>query len=173
MADRESNTPLGPTSPDLGWSLSVILRKWHERVEQALADVPHGTRGYEILTVISQNEPPTQSGLAKHLNIDKTVMPYVLDSLESAGLLERRIDPQDRRARRITITPRGESVLSELHTAVREAEQSALDSVPAKVRVAFIDQAEHLALAINAAPPTDACSDSIDGLAVAQGAESA
>ena len=166
MTPPELNTQPGSTAPDLGWSLSVILRRWHERVEIALSDLPHGTRGFEILSVISQDEPPTQTELAKHLNIDKTVMPYVLDSLESSGLLERRIDPQDRRAKRIVITAHGTSVLGELQTAVKEAEEAALGSVAPEIRAAFIDQAEHLALAINAAPPVDACSDSIEGLAV-------
>jgi DNA-binding MarR family transcriptional regulator len=166
MTGPDPDTPAGVTAPDLGWSLSVILRKWHEGVELALEQLPHGTRGFEILSVISQGEPPTQTDLAKHLNIDKTVMPYVLDSLESAGLLERRVDAKDRRAKRIVITPGGTSVLRELQTAVREAEQTALGSVAPEVREAFIDQAERLALAINAAPPMNACSDAIDGLAV-------
>lgn len=166
MTEPEPDAPVGVTAPDLGWSLSVILRKWHERVELALEALPHGTRGFEILSVIGQGEPPTQTGLAKYLNIDKTVLPYVLDSLESAGLLERRVDPKDRRAKRVVITPRGASVLRELQTAVHEAEQAALGSVDPDVREAFIHQAERLALAINGAPPTDACSDTIDGLAV-------
>lgn len=94
MTEPEPDAPVGVTAPDLGWSLSVILRKWHERVELALEALPHGTRGFEILSVIGQGEPPTQTGLAKYLNIDKTVLPYVLDSLESAGLLERRVTPR-------------------------------------------------------------------------------
>jgi len=167
MTAHAADPGLSPVAPDLGWSLSVILRRWHERVELALAGLPNGTRGYQILTVISQGEPPTQTALAKHLNIDKTVMPYIIDSLESAGLLERHVDAKDRRAKRIVITRHGDSVLAEYQSAVRDAEQEALGDVPPAVRSAFIGQAESLALSINAGPPpADACSDSIDGLAV-------
>jgi len=167
MTAHAADPGSSPVAPDLGWSLSVILRRWHERVELALAGLPNGTRGYQILTVISQGEPPTQTALAKHLNIDKTVMPYIIDSLESAGLLERHVDAKDRRAKRIVITRHGDSVLAEYQSAVRDAEQEALGDVPPAVRSAFIGQAESLALSINAGPPpADACSDSIDGLAV-------
>ncbi|NYF09045.1 DNA-binding MarR family transcriptional regulator [Leifsonia sp. AK011] len=167
MAAHDGNPEAGPVAPDLGWSLSVILRRWHELVESALTGLPNGTRGYQILSVISQGDPPTQSALAKHLTIDKTVMPYIIDSLETAGLLERHVDAQDRRAKRIVITPRGAAALAEYQSAVRDAEQQALGDVPPAIRAAFIDQAESLALSINAGPPpADACSDSIDGLTV-------
>jgi MarR family transcriptional regulator for hemolysin len=167
MTANDADPGSTPAAPDLGWSLSVILRRWHERVELALAGLPNGTRGFQILSVINQGDPPTQSALANHLNIDKTVMPYIIDSLETAGLLERHVDAKDRRAKRIVITPRGASVFAEYQSAVRNAEQEALGDVPPAVRTAFIGQAESLALSINAAPPpADACSDSIDGLTV-------
>ncbi len=34
-------------------------------------------------------------------------MTYLLDDLEAAGLIERRPDPSDRRARRLAATPHG------------------------------------------------------------------
>jgi len=143
----------------------VILRTWHEQVEQAVADVPHGIRGYQILSVVGHNNPPTQSGLAKHLQIDKTVMPYVVDALEKADLVERRTDPKDRRVRRIVITEHGRKVLSALEAKVRAAEDAVFAGVPPLTRQTFVDHAAHLAVTIHGAKPNlDPCIAVLDAL---------
>jgi DNA-binding MarR family transcriptional regulator len=171
-AGRSAPTTGVPGS-DLGWYLGVILRGWHEKVEQAVAGVPHGTRGYQILSIAGHNPPPTQSGLARHLQIDKTVMPYVIDALEDARLVERRTDAKDRRVRRIVITPHGEKTLAELEAKVRAAEDALFAGVPARVRQAFVDHAAQLAVSIHSAHPhldpciavRDALGDSEQGAA--------
>ncbi|MBO0926767.1 winged helix-turn-helix transcriptional regulator [Cellulomonas sp. zg-ZUI199] len=143
---------------DLGWCLGVILRRWTELVEEAVAGVPHGTRGYQILSVVGHHEPPTQSGLAKHLRIDKTVMPYVIDALEQAGLVERRMDPTDRRVRRIALTPHGRATLADLEGKVRAAEDAVFDGVPDDARREFTQRAGELAATVHGAQPAlDPC----------------
>ncbi|WBB53816.1 MarR family transcriptional regulator [Verrucosispora sp. WMMD573] len=166
-ADAVRNSPtVGIPGSDLGWHLGVILRSWHERVEQAVEGVPHGTRGYQILSVVGHNDPPTQSGLAKHLQIDKTVMPYVIDALEGAGLVERRTDPADRRVRRIAITPSGAAKLTELEAKVRAAEDAVFGNVPAPLRRMFVDNAAQLATSLhNDQPALDPCLAVMDALA--------
>jgi DNA-binding MarR family transcriptional regulator len=156
---------IGVPGSDLGWMLGVILRRWHEQVEGAVEGVPHGTRGYQILSMIGHNEPPTQSGLARHLNIDKTVMPYIIDSLEQGGLLVRRVDSNDRRVKRIVITPEGAALLSELEAKVRQAEDEVFGDVSPALRDHFVDSAERLALSIHTAQPgTDACAAVLEAL---------
>jgi len=53
-------------------------------------------------------------------------MTYLLDSLAEAGLVERRPDPADRRARRIVATARGRALLDGLGERLREAEDQVL-----------------------------------------------
>jgi DNA-binding MarR family transcriptional regulator len=64
--------------------------------------------------------------LTSHLGVDRTVMTYLLDDLEGAGLIERRPDPADRRARRIVATTRGRGLLDDLDRRLRAAEQLVL-----------------------------------------------
>lgn len=143
---------------DLGWILGVILRSWHERVGEAVADVPHGLRGFQILSVVGHNDPPTQIGLARHLGIDKTVMPYVIDALVDAGLIERRVDLSDRRVRRIAITETGRAALERLEREVHAAEDAVFEGVDPSVRQAFLRQAGSLAVSIHQAQPNlDPC----------------
>ncbi len=51
-----------------------------------------------------------QHGLAHSLGIEQSSLVRLLDQLAGAGLLERREDPSDRRARLLHLTSRGEAV---------------------------------------------------------------
>ena len=74
-------------------------------------------RGYQVLASAAQSTVGSQLALAQHLGIDRTVMTYLLDDLEAAGLIERRPDPADRRARRIVATRQGVDLLVTLDAA--------------------------------------------------------
>ncbi|MGW3786648.1 MarR family winged helix-turn-helix transcriptional regulator [Micromonospora chokoriensis] len=141
-----------------GWSLGVVLRRWHEYVEEMLNDLPHGSRGYHILAVVVHEDVPTQAALATRLAIDRSVLTYVIDDLEDAGLIERKLDPQDRRARRVVATDRGRAALAEAEQRVAHAEDHVLGGLPEDQRDAFRDFAARAAEAIHAAAPaTDPC----------------
>ncbi|MBN0041808.1 winged helix-turn-helix transcriptional regulator [Cellulosimicrobium cellulans] len=111
---------------DLGWHLGVLLRAYRATVEQALDDVPHGARGYQVLVTVAQGDHPTQLALAEHHGIDRTVMTYLVDDLVAAGLVERRQNPADRRARRVVATSEGRRRLAAWATAVHDAEEELL-----------------------------------------------
>src|ERR1700733_12114543 len=80
-------------SDDLGWALGVVFRGYVKATHEALADLPGGPRGYQVLAAAAGDEHGSQLALAQHLGVDRTVMTYLLDDLESAGLIERRPDP--------------------------------------------------------------------------------
>lgn len=144
--------------PDLGWSLAVLLRRWHEHVEQALADLPHGGRGFHVLTTVATGEPPTQAALAERLLIDRSVMTYLLDDLEAADLVRRRIDAKDRRVRRVCPTDHGLSVLRRAEELVAHVEERMLGGLPRTQRELFRSCAATAADAIRlSAPETDPC----------------
>jgi DNA-binding MarR family transcriptional regulator len=140
---------------DLGWTLGAVMRTYLRATGSALADVPGGPRGYQVLTACVREEPPTQLVLARRLGLDRTVMTHLLDDLEAAGLVERRPDPVDRRARRIVSTEAGTARLDELDRRLAEVED---------VVLAPLDAAERRTLrallhktAVAGCPPADAC----------------
>ncbi|MEU8256617.1 MarR family winged helix-turn-helix transcriptional regulator [Micromonospora inaquosa] len=143
---------------NFGWSLGMVLRRWQEYAEEALKDLPHGSRGYHILAVVVHEEVPTQGALAARLVIDRSVLTYVIDDLENAGLIERQLDPRDRRARRIVATERGRQALADAERRVAHAENHVLGGLREEQRDVFRDLAERTAEAIHAAAPgTDPC----------------
>jgi DNA-binding MarR family transcriptional regulator len=116
----------GALTSDLGWALGVVFRSYVKAANAAFADVPGGPRGYQVLAAATRGEPESQLALAQHLGVDRTVMTYLLDDLEAAGLIERHPDPADRRARRIVATTRGRELLGDLDRRLRTAEQRVL-----------------------------------------------
>jgi DNA-binding MarR family transcriptional regulator len=52
--------------------------------------------------------------LAKHLHCDASNVTGIVDRLESAGLIYRQALPEDRRAKQLTISPRGKAMIEGL-----------------------------------------------------------
>jgi DNA-binding MarR family transcriptional regulator len=122
---------------DLGWALLAVLRSYREISEALLADLPGGPRGYHVLATAMTGEPPSQLALARKLGVDRTVMTYLLDDLEKGGLIERRPDPADRRARRITVTDAGSAALCDVQRSLRAAEETLLEPLDPEERPAL------------------------------------
>ena len=119
---------------DLGWSLAVLLRSYRDRVSEALGAFPHGTRGYETMAEVLRGGQPSQLALANHLGIDRTVMTYLVDDLESQGLVERRLNPADRRQRQVVATEHGREVVEHACRRVIEAQDELLGVLGADER---------------------------------------
>lgn len=108
---------------ELGWALAAVQNGYSRTAINAVADVPGGPRGYQVLVAATTEEPSSQLALANRLGIDKTQMTYVIDALEAGGFVERRPDTKDRRVRQVHPTDAGRSLLLSARTALREVEQ--------------------------------------------------
>ena len=155
--DSEPGLPAA-LGDDLGWALGVMFRAYVKAANASFADVPGGPRGYQVLAAANRCAPRSQQELAHHLGVDRTVMTYLLDDLERAGLVERHPDPADRRARRIAPTERGRALLGDLDTRLGVAEQQVLGGLTAAGRRQFRGLLGQAAAHVNAADPvTGAC----------------
>ncbi|HEX6336407.1 MAG TPA: MarR family winged helix-turn-helix transcriptional regulator [Jiangellaceae bacterium] len=150
----------------LGWGLGVLLRAYHATVGPVLGDFPHGARGYQTLATVAHGKQPNQLALATFLGIDRTVMTYLIDDLVTAGLVERRLNPADRRQRRIVATRRGLDMLADLERRVRHAEDHLLDGLGAAERETFRDLLRRVACHVRDIDvTTDPCDVAADVLA--------
>src|SRR5690349_15602383 len=132
------------------------MRSYLRAVREAVSGVPGGVRGYLVLAVAGQGEPKSQLALAHHLGVDRTAMTYLLDDLEAGGLVERRPDPADRRARRVALTERGRGRLEELKDDLRRAEDRLLEPLHDDERAVLRTLLRRLATGIAPANPCDA-----------------
>ncbi|GAA4256163.1 MarR family winged helix-turn-helix transcriptional regulator [Dactylosporangium darangshiense] len=167
-----TQAPESPAHPhvdlqsDLGWALGVLLRGYAKGAQSVIADVPGGPRGYQVLTSAVDGTPCTQLALANKLGIDRTVMTYLLDDLEKAGVIERQPDPADRRARRIIATEAGRATLCELQRKLRHVEDRVLGSLPEDDRAAFRSMLRTVAVALDEHDPLENTCTAIEALGV-------
>ncbi|MGI5177517.1 MarR family winged helix-turn-helix transcriptional regulator [Dactylosporangium sp. CA-152071] len=143
---------------DLGWALGVMLRAYAKGAGHVIAGVPGGPRGYQVLAAAASGAEGTQLALANKLGIDRTVMTYLLDDLEQAGLIERRPDPADRRARRIVATDAGRATMCELQGKLAHVESRVLSALDEAERELFRALLRRAATRVDEHDPlADAC----------------
>jgi DNA-binding MarR family transcriptional regulator len=156
-------------SNDLGWALGAVFRGYVKAAHEALAGLPGGPRGYQVLASAAGDEHRSQQALAQRLGVDRTVMTYLLDDLEAAGLIERRPDPSDRRARRLVATPHGRATLTRLDQQLRAAEEQLLSGLDTgEDRQVFRRLLRRLAVHASAGEPVQTPCEVAADVAVAQ-----
>ena len=116
---------------NFGWLIAQCFRAHLDAVDRAVADLPHGHRGFQALLGAANCSAKNQAELAKQLGVDRTVMVYLVDDLERAGLVERLPDPNDRRSRLIRATEVGLERLAAKQTAISAAESELLAALTA------------------------------------------
>ena len=107
------------SEPALGELVMQVARGLRRRFAATLEPwgvTPHESRA---LRVIGEHEPTRLGVVAQHLRIAPRSVTDVVDSLEARGFVVREPDPGDRRATRVSLTPRGRTVLDELDAARR------------------------------------------------------
>lgn len=85
------------------------------RFDEAMRPVGLTNGQFSLLMSLNRPEPPTMGSVAALLAMDRTTLTANLKPLERRGLVESSTDPQDRRSRRLRLSPEGQEVL---HAAV-------------------------------------------------------
>ncbi|MER6828677.1 MarR family winged helix-turn-helix transcriptional regulator [Streptosporangium sp. NPDC000563] len=138
---------------DLGWTLGVVFRAYVRTANALVSHLPGGPRGYQVLAAAAQGLPGGQGALAQRLGVDKTVMTYLLDDLEKAGLVERRPDPADRRNKRVVATERGRAAWVDTQTRLEHAEDHVLEPLDPADRSVFRELLRRLAARADSLDP--------------------
>ncbi len=71
-----------------------------------------------------------QVELAEHLDVEPITLCRIVDRLEEAGLVERRRDPEDRRAWRLHLTAKGQPLVEKLRVMASQLAREAFEGVP-------------------------------------------
>jgi DNA-binding MarR family transcriptional regulator len=108
--------------------IGALLRVPWEAVQRRMLERLHerGFDDFDAAHLIVFQYPGPQgarpSELAARLRISKQALNYLLGQLERLDYLERRPDPDDRRSKRVVLTPRGASAITVIREAVGEME---------------------------------------------------
>jgi len=118
-------------------------RRFHQICLGAMAEVtvPAGLSPgeYGILAAVIDLPGLDQRRLAERLGIDPASAGQMIDRLESAGLLERRVHPEDRRARLLSATRSGEKLRQKLKPPVLAVQERLLAPLTVRERRLFLD----------------------------------
>jgi MarR family transcriptional regulator, lower aerobic nicotinate degradation pathway regulator len=109
-----------------GYLLARIGAESRRRWSQGLASLDLRTAHFGLLMTLGAAGPTSQRRLAGAIGIDPRNLVLVIDQLEERGLLERTVDPGDRRRHSVRLTPAGRKMLAELARVGAEAEADLL-----------------------------------------------
>ncbi|HRY11941.1 MAG TPA: MarR family transcriptional regulator [Syntrophomonadaceae bacterium] len=109
---------------------NFILTKAHRHVNQLfkLELAPFGvTPGqYAVLKCLWDENAQTARKIAERLYLDSSTITGLLDRMEQKGLIEKRSDPNDRRALQVVLTEAGKSLEEPVSQAIEAANRKAL-----------------------------------------------
>src|SRR3954468_4438864 len=82
------------------------------RFDEALRPLGLTNGQFSLMMSLNRPEPPSIGSGGGLLGMDRTTLTAALKPLERRGLIEITADPEDRRSRRLTLTPAGRALLA-------------------------------------------------------------
>src|SRR5690242_10201492 len=114
---------------NLAWLLYRAHWALASELAGALAPLGLSARGSHVPRAAMSGEH-TQTELAEIVGLDKTTMVVAVDELEKAGLAERTLSPDDRRARIIAVTAAGRRKVAEAEKVKERVQKDVLSELP-------------------------------------------
>ena len=116
--------------------VSRLMRAWFDERAQALGL----TRAqWRVLVHLGPRQGINQTSLAEILDLDNVTLSRHIDRLERDGWLERRPDPEDRRAWRLYLAEASRSTLEKMKTLAAETQAAALADLSSDQRALFVE----------------------------------
>jgi DNA-binding MarR family transcriptional regulator len=104
---------------------------------------------YGLLSALLDKRELDQVSLGSEVGLDRTNVADVLARLEKRGLLRRRANPEDARARLASLTPKGRQLALRMSAPMRRAQDRLLAPLNQKNRQAFVTMLAALVQANN------------------------
>jgi DNA-binding MarR family transcriptional regulator len=113
-----------------GFLIHDVSRLRRVAVDRALKPLGITRAQWWVLAFLSRRDGMTQTALAADLDLTKVAIGGLLDRMETAGFVERRIDQSDGRARRVHLTRAGAKMVSAIRENVEAVEIDILRRIP-------------------------------------------
>ena len=118
------------------WSLlmQVLRGQRQARAARVAAETGLSLPQWFALQQLNPEGPESMRHLAPCLQVDPSAITGLVDRLEAKGLVERRVDPEDRRVKALVLTPRGRRVRTHLRRIWEEPPASLSHMSEARLR---------------------------------------
>ena len=129
----------------LTWMILPVGRTWYRAVSKAFEDFGMSfSSAAPILAIAKVGDGSRQNVIAEAIGVDRAAMARSIDQLEELGLVERRMDPGDRRGRTLHLTRQGHSLAKDLGVIAAQIRERVLASVSATDGRAAVRTLQHL-----------------------------
>lgn len=116
----------------LTWMILPVGRAWYRAVSKAFEDFGMSfSTAAPILAIAKLGDGSRQNVIAEAIGVDRAALVRSIDQLQKLRLVERRIDPDDRRGRTLHLTRRGHLLAQDLGVVAEQIRKRALDAVTA------------------------------------------
>ncbi|HEX2526597.1 MAG TPA: MarR family winged helix-turn-helix transcriptional regulator [Geminicoccus sp.] len=100
-------------------SMSIALnRDYDQAISQV--ELAHGTGKVSVLLMVHANPGIRPSVIAHFIQRDRSAMARLLEQMKGHGLIEHKIDAEERRAHELYLTPKGEKLVDQVRRIARE-----------------------------------------------------
>ena len=134
-----------PLQDGFGALVAQTARQWRRAVDRALE--PFGlteATWLPLLHLARARRPMRQKDLAASLALDNSSVVRLLDALEAAGLVSRRADVADRRAKDIAVTAQGAAIVAQVESVARRLRKRLLADISEADLVAATRVLDHI-----------------------------
>ncbi len=115
----------------LGFLINDLARLLRRNFDRRVQSLGLTQAQWRAIAHLSRNEGMTQIALAEILEVQAITLTRLIDRMESAGWVERRSHPSDRRAVQLYLTGKCQPILAEMQSRASETLAEALAGIPA------------------------------------------
>ena len=126
--ERKTMSPQ-PIKREFAFTIMDVARLLKTYADQRARQFGISRAQWAVLTRIDRNEGFKQTELADLLDLQPITLTRLLDRLADSDLIERRADPNDRRANRLYLKPAAKPLLDRLANLGAEMMETVLDGV--------------------------------------------
>jgi DNA-binding MarR family transcriptional regulator len=144
-----------PFDPDrsLGVLITDIARLLRRNFDRRLQSLGLTQAQWRAIAHVSRTEGMSQAALAECLEIQPITVGRLIDRMEAAGWIERRVHPSDRRAVQLYLTAKCQPIIEEIHARAADTMEDALAGFPAGTQRLLIEQMQRMKQNLIAAEP--------------------
>lgn len=130
---HSSGTPRDQIQFSVAFQIVLVARLWRARfLERAKAQGQTDARWTALYMIADEKRGITQADLAERLGVRGPTLVRLVEAMEKQGLVSRVAAPNDRRAKIISIRPKGQEVLAGIDTTAAQMRDELFSGVSDK-----------------------------------------
>jgi MarR family transcriptional regulator for hemolysin len=132
----------------VGFLVSDVARLLRRNFNRRAQDLGLSQAQWRALAYLARQEGVNQVTLAETLEIQPITLARLIDRLQAAGLVDRRPDPDDRRAVRLHLTAQAQPLIARMQALAAETREESMRGLSDGARKALTEGLRHMKLCL-------------------------